>query len=99
MGRVDVDAMLEEIDADLFWEWVLYDSVRPIGEDAADERTASLGMISLAKGGVKRPEKSDVLPWMKAAKPASRQQTPEQIKAVLGMAKRAMMKRGKHGKK
>jgi len=91
--------MLEEMDAGLFREWMIYDSIRPIGEDAADERTAALGMISMAKGGVKHPKKSDVLPWMKEAKAVRRRQTPEEMKAVLSMAKQAMMMRGKRGEK
>jgi len=98
MGRIDVDAMLEEIDAALFREWMIYDSIRPFGEEGADLRAGIIASTMANLQSKKKFKPSDFMPCVKLTKTKSRRQTPDQMKAILGMAKTAAVERAKRGK-
>lgn len=89
--------MLEELDAKTFREWMIYDSIRPFGEEAADLRAGIVASTMANLWSKKQFKPTDFMPVLKTAT-KKRRQTPEEMKAILGMAKQAAVERAKHGK-
>lgn len=60
-GRVDVDQMLDEIPASVFWEWIAYNQIDPFVEERADWRSAKIAqtVANFLKGKRQRSFKLD----------------------------------------
>lgn len=59
MGRVDVDAMLDEMTADELLRWAAYYAVEPFGEDRADLRVGILSSMVANAFGSKKTKPGD----------------------------------------
>ena len=90
LGRVDVDAMLAELDAQELMRWLGYHQLEPWGEERADLRAGIVAstIANVHRGKGKAPFRvRDFMPrFRKAVK-----QTPEQMAAILTMAAKAAM--------
>lgn len=70
MGRIDVDAMLDEVDHDQFIEWAAFFSVEPHGWNAINLAQARIStMIGLSVGAKKVKERNLLIKSTPASTP------------------------------